>query len=72
MLYSTKKRWISYGFSNRHLPEGGEGLEVDGLQHVLGGIELEQQHDEDAVVRQLLELSLSHIMVLDQHSNHNT
>lgn len=32
------------------LPEGGERLEVDGLEDVLGSVELQQQHDEDAVV----------------------
>lgn len=35
-------------------------------------IQLQQQHDEDAVVGQLLELCLPHIMVLDQHPDHDT
>lgn len=52
-------------------PEGSEGLEVDGLQDVLRGVELQQQHDEDAVVRQLLEFCLSHIMILDQNAYYN-
>lgn len=52
-------------------PEGSECLEVDGLQHVLGGVELQQEHDEDAVVRQLLELRLPHVVILDQHAHHN-
>ena len=54
------------------LPEGSESLEVDGLQDVFGGIELQQQHDEDAMVGQLLELRLPYVMVLDQHSYHDT
>lgn len=54
------------------LPEGGECLEVDGLQDMFGGIELQQQHDENAVVRQLLEFCLTDIMVLNQHPNYDT
>lgn len=54
------------------LPEGGECLEVDGLQDVFGGIELQQQHDEYAVVRQLLEICLTDIMVLNQDTDYNT
>lgn len=53
------------------LPEGSEGLEVDGLQHMLRGIKLQQQHDKNAVVWQLLEICLPHIMVLDQHTYYN-
>lgn len=36
------------------------------------GVELQQQHDENAVIRQLLEFSLTNIVVLDQHANYNT
>lgn len=54
------------------LPEGRERLEVDGLENVLGGVELQQQHDEYAVVRQLLEICLTDIMVLNQDTNYNT
>lgn len=56
---------------NLALPEGSESLEVDGLQHMLRCIKLQQQHDENAVVRQLLEIGLSHVMVLDQHAHYN-
>lgn len=54
------------------LPEGSERLEVDGLQDMFGGIELQQQHDENAVVRQLLEFRLTDVVVLDQYPNYNT
>lgn len=50
-------------------PEGCECLEVDGLQYVLGSVELQQQHDEDSVVRQLLELCLTDVVVLNQHAD---
>lgn len=53
------------------LPEGSEGLEIDGLQYMLRGIKLQEQHNENAVVWQLLEIRLSHIMVLDQHAHYN-
>lgn len=55
----------------RRLPESSEGLEVDRLQHVLRCIKLQQQHDENAVVRQLLEIGLPHIVVLDQNTHYN-
>lgn len=54
------------------VPECCERLEVDGLEDVLRSVELQQQHDENSMVRQLLELCLSDIMVLDQHPNYNT
>lgn len=54
------------------LPEGGEGLEVDGLQDMFGSIELQKQHDENTMVRKLLKLCLAHVVVLDQHTNDDT
>lgn len=54
------------------LPEGGKRLKVDGLQDMFRGVELQQQHNENAMVWQLLELCLTDIMVLDQHPNYNT
>lgn len=53
------------------LPEGSEGLEVDGLQHMLWCVELQQEHDEYSVVWKLLELCLPHIVILDQYTHHN-
>ena len=43
-------------------------LEVDGLQDTLGRVQLQQQHDEDAVVGQLLKLGLTDLVVLQQHA----
>lgn len=42
-------------------------MEVDGLQDVLGCVELQEQHDEDPMVGQLLELRLPDVVVLNQH-----
>lgn len=53
------------------LPEGSEGLEVDRFQHVLRGIQLQKQHDEDTVIRQLLELSVANVMILDEDADHD-
>lgn len=66
------KAWCLSGCIWGVLPEGRKSLEVDGLQDMFGCIELQQQHDEDAMVGQLLELSLPHVMVLYQHSYHDT
>lgn len=38
---------------------------------MFGGIELQQQHDENAVVWQLLEFCVPNVMVLDQHPNYD-
>ena len=65
----TLQMWLIYVDV---LPESGECLEVDGLEDVFRGIELQQQHDENAVVWQLLEFCLTDIMVLDQHPNYDT
>lgn len=54
------------------LPEGSECLKVDGLQNMFGSVELQQQHDENAMVWQLLEFCLTDIMVLNQHPNDDT
>lgn len=43
---------------------------VDALQNGLGSIELDEEHDEDAVVGQLLEFSVADFMVLKQHPCH--
>lgn len=39
---------------------------------MFGGIELQKQHYENAVVGELLEFCLTNIMVLNQHPNYNT
>lgn len=61
---STRRR--DAGLANRNvLPEGSECLEVNGLKDVFRSIKFQQQHDENAVVGQLLEFCLTNIMVLD-------
>jgi len=76
-LDSAHKNWPNNDKCNQIsslklcLPEGSEGLEVDGLQHMLRCIKLQQEHNEDSVVWKLLELCLSHIVILDQHTYHN-
>lgn len=54
-----------------HSPEGGEHLVVDALEHVFGRVQLDEEHDEDAVIRQLLELRVSHFVVLQQNPSHD-
>lgn len=39
---------------------------------MFGSVELQQQHDENAVVWQLLEFCLTDIVVLNQHPNYDT
>ena len=52
-------------------PEGSEHLEVDALKHMFRGIQLNEEHDEDAMVRQLLELCVTDLVVLEQDASHN-
>ncbi len=63
--------WLHLKTNFMCLPEGSEGLEVDGLQHMLWCVELQQEHDEYSVVWKLLELCLPHIVILDQYTHHN-
>ena len=51
-------------------PESSEDLEVDGLENLLRCVEFDEEHDEDAVVRELLELCVANLMVLQQHPGH--
>lgn len=39
---------------------------------MLGSVQLQKQHDENAVVGQLLEFSLADIMILDQNPNNDS
>lgn len=70
-VINSKNIMVQY-WSKEILPEGSQCLKVDGFQHMFRGIELQQQHDENAVVWQLLEFCLTHIVILNQHSNHNS
>lgn len=54
------------------IAESCKGLEIDGLQHVLRCIELQQQHDENPMVGKLLKLALPDIMVLQENSHYYT
>lgn len=56
----------------RLLPECGEDLSVDALQYILGYVQLNEKHDEDTMVWQLLELGITDLMVLQQHTRNNT
>lgn len=55
-----------------HSPEGSQHLVVDALKNRLWCIQLDKEHDEDAVVWQLLKLCVTHLMVLQQHSSNNS
>ena len=44
---------------------------VDAFQDGLGSVELDEQHDEDAMVGQLLEVCVANLVVLKQHTRHD-
>jgi len=46
------------------VPEWLQDFKVDAFQDLLGSIEFNEEHDEDAVIRQLLEVSVADVMVL--------
>ena len=39
---------------------------------MLGSVELDEEHDEDPVVRQLLELRVPHLVVLQENARYDT
>lgn len=55
----------------QRVAESREHLVVDGLEDGFGGAELKEQHDEDAVVGQLLEVGGAHLVVLQQDARHD-
>lgn len=56
----------------QRVAERCKNLVVDGLKDWFGCVELQKQHDEDSMIRQLLELYEAIVMVLQQHSGNNT
>lgn len=46
-------------------------MEVDALQDVFRSIKLDKQHDEDPVIRQLLEFRVTDFVVLKQDARHD-
>lgn len=48
----------------QHSPESCKSLEINGFQHMLRCIELQQQHDKNPMVRKLLKFTLPNIMIL--------
>jgi len=46
------------------VPEWLQHFKVDGFKDLLGSVELNKEHDKDAMIRQLLEVGLPHVMVL--------
>ena len=46
-------------------------MEVDCLQDLLRGVELQEEHDEDAMVGDLLEFCCSYVMVYQQHASND-
>lgn len=49
------------------LPESMHHREADGIKHGVWGIEVVEQHDEEAVVGQLVELHGLGLVVLQEH-----
>jgi len=49
-----------------------ENLVVYGLKNWFRSVKLKEQHDEDTMIRQLLELCEAVVMILQQDSSHNT
>ena len=49
------------------LPESMQYGEADGIKHGVGGVEVVEQHDEEAVVGQLVELCGLGLVVLQEH-----
>ena len=56
----------------QHVAVSRQNLEVDCLKNLVGGVELQEEHDEDPVVGNLLELGGSHVMVDEKDSRNNT
>ena len=46
-------------------------LVVDILKDWVGAVELEEEHDEDAVVGHLLEVGLAHLVVDEEDAGHD-
>jgi len=51
-------------------PECMQDGEVDGFKDWVGCIEVVEQHDEESVVGQLVELGRSCLLVLEEHVRH--
>lgn len=47
-------------------------LEVDGFKDRLWSVQFQEEHDEDAVVGELLELQLVTVVVLKQYTSNDT
>lgn len=54
------------------MAERRQYLEVDSLEHRLGCAQLQEEHDEDPVIRQLLEVGAAYLVILQQHTRYNT
>lgn len=54
------------------LPESCEDLVIDVLQDVFRCIQLNEEHDENPVIRKLLKLCHSHNVILQQNPSHNS
>jgi hypothetical protein len=61
----VREAWSLGGPQNvQRVAERCEDLVVDGLEDRFGRVELQEEHNEDAVIRQLLELCEAIVMVL--------
>ena len=56
----------------QHVAVSRQNLEVDCLQNLVGGVKLQEEHDEDPVIGNLLELCGSYVMVDEEDSSNYT
>ena len=55
-----------------NVPERLQYFKVDGFEDLLWSVELNEEHDEDTMIRQLLEVHVADVVVLQQNSSNNT
>ena len=61
--------YLGWSENGEHVAVGGEHLKVDCLQDLIWSIEFQEEHDENAVVGNLLEISGSHVMIYQENSS---
>ena len=71
LLWTLSFKFVQTARGNKHSPEGSHDLVVDCFQYLLRSIEFQQEHIEDTMVGQLLEVGVTDLMVLEEDTSNN-
>ena len=64
--------YLGWSQNVQHVTVGRQNLEIYGFQNLIWCVQFQEQHDENPVIRNLLEVRGSHIVIYEENPSNNS